>query len=114
VVWQGGLYVRQIEHSPQQLRLEFQSYEPVNAVFLNGHFLGYLPVKDWTYSWVSTKFSVPSDFLQLGYNQLTIRAGHVAPKLQGPGFVWDEVLFRGICLERASSDSSAVKFLSQD
>lgn len=96
--------MRQIEQVPRQLRLEFQSHEPVNAVFLNGRFLGYLPVKDWTYSWVSTKFFVPDDVLQLGYNQLTIRAGHVAPQLQGLGFVWDEVLFRGICLEHVSSD----------
>ena len=81
------------------MRLEFQSHEPVNGVFLNGHFLGYLPVKDWTYSWVSATYPVPSHYLQRGYNQLTIRAGHVAPKLQGSGFVWDEVLFRNIRLE---------------
>jgi hypothetical protein len=55
-----------IEQNPRQLRLEFQSHEPTNAVFLNGHFLGYLPVKDWTYSWVSTKFFVPGNFLQFG------------------------------------------------
>ena len=95
--------MRQLEKGPWQLRLECQSHEPVNAVFLN--FLGYLPVKDWTYSWVSTKFLAPDDFLQLGYNQLTIRAGHVAPKLQGLGFVWDEVLFRK---GRTASDLGSV------
>ena len=84
--------------------MEMQSHEPTNAVFLNGHFLGYLPMKDWSYSWVSTTFSVPGYFLQPGYNELTVQAGYVAPKLQGSGFIWDEVLFRSVCLERASSE----------
>ncbi len=89
--------------------MELQSHEPTNAVSLNGHFLGYLPMKDWSYSWVSTSFSVPSDLLQSGYNELTIQAGHVAPKLQGFGFIWDEVLFRGVSLEPASPDSSVAQ-----
>ena len=99
MVWRQGFYVRRPDQGTWQLRLELQSHEPTNAVFLNGHFLGYLPVKDWTYSWVSTTFSVPGHFLQVGYNELTVRVGHVAPKLQGAGFIWDEVLLRGIFLE---------------
>ena len=85
--------------------MELQSHEPTNAVFLNGHFLGYLPIKDWTYSWVSTSFSVPCQFLRVGYNELTIQAGHVAPQLQGMGFTWDDVLFRGVFLDRSTPDS---------
>ena len=85
--------------------MDLQSHEPTNAVFLNGHFLGYLPMKDWTYSWVSANFSDPCGFLKPGYNELTVRTGYVAPQLQGLGFTWDDVLFRGIFLERAGADS---------
>ena len=92
------------EQGPWQLRMEMQSHEPTNAVFLNGHFLGYLPMKDWSYSWISTGFNVPDGFLRPGYNELTIQAGHVAPTLQGSGFIWDEVLCRGVYLERISSE----------
>jgi hypothetical protein len=79
--------------------MELQSHEPGNVVFLNGHFLGYLPVKDWVYSWVSASFSVPSEFLQPGYNELAVQAGYVAPQLQSTGFTWDDVLVRDILLE---------------
>jgi hypothetical protein len=82
--------------------MEMQSHEPTNAVFLNGHFLGYLPMKDWSYSWVSTGLNVPEGFLQPGYNVLTVRAGYVVPKLQGSGFIWDELLYRSVCLERVT------------
>ena len=80
--------------------MELQSHEPTNVVFLNGHFLGYLPMKDWTYSWVSTSFVVSSHLLRPGYNELTIQAGYVAPQFQDLGFTWDDLLFRGIFLER--------------
>ena len=96
--------MRYPERTSWQLRIELQSHEPGNALYLNGHFLGYLPLKDYVYSWYSTTFDVPSHFLQQGYNQLTIQAGEVAPQLQRPGFIWDEVLFRGIYLERTSSE----------
>ncbi|HEY63576.1 MAG TPA: hypothetical protein G4O02_03295 [Caldilineae bacterium] len=80
--------------------MELQSHEPTNALFLNGHFLGYLPQKDWTYAWVSASFPVPSEFLWPGYNELTVLAGYVAPPFQGAASIWDEVLFRDIFLER--------------
>ena len=35
----------------------------------------------------------------------TEQAGYVAPQLQGLGFNWDGVLFRGIFLERAASEA---------
>jgi hypothetical protein len=88
--------------------MEFQSHEPANAVFLNGHFLGYLPVKDWTYSWVSARFSVPCHFLWPRYNELTVRTNYLPPQFQGPGFTRDEVLFRGVYLEHATSDAPSV------
>jgi hypothetical protein len=81
--------------------MELQSHEPSNAVFLNDHFLGYLPMKDWAYSWVSASFAVPSRFLRPGYNELTVQAGYVVPQLQAQGFTWDDVLFRDIFLEHA-------------
>ena len=84
--------------------MEFQSHEPTNAVYLNGHWLGYLPMKDWTYSWVSASFLVPSHFLEPGYNELRVEAGYVAPQLQDLGFTWDDVLFRNVFLERAVRD----------
>ena len=84
--------------------MDFQSHEPTNAVFLNGYFLGYLPMKDWTYSWVSASFSVPNHFLQPGYNELAVQAGYVAPQLQGQDFTWDDVLFRGVFLQRAAPE----------
>jgi len=87
------------------LRIDLQSHEPTNGVFLNGHSLGYLPMKDWTYSWVSTSFSVPGRLLRPGYNELTIQAGYVAPQLQGLGTTWDDVLFRDIFLARLPADS---------
>ena len=104
MTWEGGFYVQSPEQGPWQLRLELQSHEPNNALFLNGHFLGHLPMKDYVYSWFSATFDVPSHILRQGYNQLTIQAGGVAPQLQRPGFIWDEVLFRGIYLERTSHD----------
>ncbi|MEJ2555055.1 MAG: hypothetical protein P8186_02235 [Anaerolineae bacterium] len=99
MTWKGGFYVEHPERGPWELRMELQSHEPTNAIFLNGHFLSYLPMKDWTYSWVSASFSVPSEFLQPGCNELTVQAGYVAPQLQGTGFTWDDVLFRDILLE---------------
>ena len=89
--------------------MELQSHEPTNAVYLNNHFLGYLPMKDWVYSWVSTSFSVPNHLLRPGYNALTVQAGYVAPQLQGLGFTWDDVLFRGISLERVTLGSSTLQ-----
>ncbi len=103
MIWQGGFYVRHPAQGPWQLHLELQSHEPTNAVFLNGHFLGYLPVKDWTYSWLSASFPVPDYLLQERYNELTIRSGHTAPQLQSPVFTWDDVLLRGVFLERVGS-----------
>ena len=102
MIWKGGFYVRHPERGPWQLRMELQSHEPANSVFLNNRFLGYLPVKDWTYSWVSARFPVPCSLLRQGHNELTIRAGPVAPKLQSSGFTWDDVLLRDIFLEQAS------------
>jgi hypothetical protein len=84
--------------------MDVQSHEPSNAVYLNGHLLGHLPVKDYVYSWFATTFGVPSTFLKEGYNELRIQAGALAPQLQGPGFMWDDVLFRAIYLERTSTD----------
>lgn len=109
MVWQQGFYVPHPVQGTWQLRLEFQSHEPTNGVFLNGHFLGYLPAKDWTYSWVSTTLPVPGRFLQGGYNELAVRAGHVAPELQGAGFIWDEVLLRDIFLDPPASNASIVE-----
>jgi hypothetical protein len=84
--------------------MEVQSHEPTNAVYLNGRLVGHLPVKDYVYSWYAATFDVPDAFLQPGYNELRIQAGALAPQLQGPGFMWDDVLFRAICLERTSAD----------
>ena len=103
MIWQGGFYVRHPERGPWQLHLELQSHEPTSAVFLNGHFLGYLPVKDLTYSWVSAILPVPENYLRQGYNELMIRSGHTAPQLQSPVFTWDDVLLRGVFLERLGS-----------
>jgi len=100
VVWRGGFYVRNPEQGVWRLRLELQSHEPTSAVFLNGRLLGYLPTKDWAYSWVSASLPVPANFLRQGYNELTILAGRAAPLSQGSASIWDEVLFRGILLER--------------
>ena len=100
--------MRHPEGGPWQLHVEFQSHEPANAVFLNGYFLGYLPVKDWTYSWVSARFFVPCCALQQGYNELTVKATPLPPQFQGPGFTRDEVLFRGVYLEHATSDAPSV------
>ncbi|RLC77991.1 MAG: hypothetical protein DRI61_10560 [Chloroflexi bacterium] len=100
MVWKGGFYVRHPEWGHWVLRMRIQSHEPSNRLFLNGHFVGYLPVKDYTYAWVSATFPISVHFLRRGYNELVIRAGHVAPDFQDPDFTWDEVLFRGIVLER--------------
>jgi hypothetical protein len=85
------------------LQLETQSHDPVNAVFLNDHFLGYVPMKDWTYSWVSVRFPVSSYILRQGHNTLTVRAGSVAPKFQSNLTAWDEIVFRNVILERVRS-----------
>jgi hypothetical protein len=107
VTWNGGFYVEHPEQGPWRLRIELQSHEPSNAVFLNDHFLGYLPMKDWTYSWVSASFPVPSRLLRRGYNELEVQAGYVVPKLQAQGFTWDDVLFRDILLEHVPPDPRA-------
>ena len=99
--------MRYPEQGPWELYMEFQSHEPSNAVFLNGAFLGYLPMKDWTYAWVSTSFLVPCHLLQPGYNELTVQPGYVAPQFQDLGFTWDDVLFRGVFLQRTVSSSLA-------
>jgi hypothetical protein len=103
LIWEGGFYVGYPERGPWQIRIELQSHEPNNALFVNDCFLGYLPVKDYVYSWFSGTFDVPSQCLHRGYNQLVIQAGELAPQMQRRGFIWDEVLFRGIYLERTSS-----------
>ena len=99
MTWKGGFYVEHPEQGPWELHMEAQSHEPSNAVFLNDRFLGYLPMKDWTYSWVSASFSVPGGLLRRGYNELEVQAGYVIPQLQAPGFIWDDVLLRDIFLE---------------
>jgi hypothetical protein len=80
------------------LHLQVQSHEPANAVSLNGHLLGYLPVKDYVYSWYTAILEVPSAWLQQGYNDVTVVAGALPPQSQAPDFVWDEVLFRDVRL----------------
>jgi hypothetical protein len=99
VRWAGGGYLKRPVEGTWTLHLEMQSHEPANAVYLNGHLLGYLPVKDYVYSWYTAILDVPSVWLQPGYNEITILAGTLPPQLQRPGFVWDEVLFRSIRLE---------------
>jgi hypothetical protein len=99
VRWESGGYLERPVEGTWRLHLEMQSHEPTNAVYLNGRLVGYLPVKDYVYSWYAAILEIPSAWLRPGYNELTIRAGPVAPQLQRPGFVWDDVLFRGICLE---------------
>lgn len=106
MVWEGAFYVTHPECGTWQLRMELQSHEPGNALYVNGHLVGYLPLKDYVYSWYATVIDVPSDFLEAGCNQLTIRAGVVAPEFQRPGFLWDDLLFRGIFLERTSCGCS--------
>lgn len=97
--WESGGYLDRLVEGTWTLHLEMQSHEPTNAVYLNGRLLGYLPVKDYVYSWYAAILDVPSAWLQPGYNELTILAGTVPPQLQCRGFVWDDVLFRGIRLE---------------
>jgi hypothetical protein len=99
VRWAGGTYLDRPTEGTWTLHLQMQSHEPANAVYLNGHLLGYLPVKDYVYSWYAAILDVSSAWLQPGYNELTIVAGSLAPQLQTPGFVWDDVLFRDIRLE---------------
>jgi hypothetical protein len=99
VRWESGGYLDRPVEGTWTLHLEMQSHEPANAVYLNGRLVGYLPVKDYVYSWYAAILEVPAAWLHPGYNELTIQAGPVAPQLQRPGFVWDEVLFRGIRLE---------------
>jgi hypothetical protein len=88
--------------------MQVQSHEPGNAVYLNGYFLGYLPAKDWNYSWVAARFEVPARFLRPGWNELVVHSNYLPPPFQGPGFTLDEVLFRGVYMDRALPDTHTV------
>jgi hypothetical protein len=83
------------------------SHEPSTPILLNGCLLGYLPVRDWVYAWVSTRFAVPPAMLRPGHNVLAIRAGYSAPGSQDSTSRWDEVQIRGVYLAPAATGSSA-------
>jgi len=103
-VWEGVFYVENPQQESWELHLEFMNHEPSTEIFLNGHHLGYLPVKDWVYAWVSARFTVPPTMLRPGYNVLAIRPGYAAPSSQDSLSRLDEVQFRDVYLERATTD----------
>lgn len=80
------------------LRLQVQAHDPTNTIYINDQLIGYLPTKDWHYTWVTAEIPIPAGSLRKGYNTVRIESGMVEPHTLSPVFFWDEVVFRDITL----------------
>lgn len=98
MVWQGGFYVRDPDDVQWILRLQVQAHDQTNTLSINDHFVGYLPTKDWTYTWVTAEIPVPPGLLREGYNSVRIESGMVEPHTFSPVSFWDDIVVRDIIL----------------
>ncbi len=101
LTWSGGFYLRHPERGSWMLVLEIQSHDPTAQIIVNGHLLARPPPTDYIIYRAQVAFPLPPEYLRAGYNELTIRTGRLAPDFQKEGFVWDEVLFQNIRVERS-------------
>jgi hypothetical protein len=78
-----------------------QNNERTNYLLVNGHPLEppYLPVEDYSRSWVTLNYQVPTDCLRPGLNEITVVVGKEIPPRQRPG-TYEDLQFRNISFER--------------
>ncbi|MGH2542563.1 MAG: hypothetical protein ACRDIB_07195, partial [Ardenticatenaceae bacterium] len=99
--WQGGFYLREIPTERQTLLLEIlQPNQFGNEIRLNGSRLhpAALPVADFTAQWLTLRLPIAPAQLRPGWNELSIRAGHLPPDFHKEGYIWDDVQLRNVRL----------------
>jgi GH35 family endo-1,4-beta-xylanase len=102
-VWTGEFYVRDPEQGTWMLHMEvMQNNERTNYLLVNGQPLEppYLPVEDYSRSWVTLNYRVPTDCLQPGLNEVTVAVGKEIPPRHRPG-TYEDLQFRNISFERS-------------
>jgi len=101
-VWKGEFYVRDPAVGSWTLHIDvMQNNERTNYLLLNGHPMEplYFPVEDYSRSWHSIAYSVPTSYLRVGPNEVTVVVGKAIPARQHPG-TYEDLQFRDIVLER--------------
>ncbi len=101
-VWTGEFYVRSPGKGSWTLHIDvMQNNERGNYLMVNGHPLQppYFPVEDYSRSWVSLAYPVPTDYLRQGLNEVTVVVGKQIPARHHPG-TYEDLQFRDIVLER--------------
>ncbi len=98
--WRGTVYVPQPGSGPWLLTLRLmQSNVWVNHVWVNGQRLEpAFPPEDFSGSWVSYSWEVPSDLLRPGANQVAVTVDRTVPLLQAAPFSWDDLQIKDVVL----------------
>jgi hypothetical protein len=102
-VWSGEFYVRDPEDATWTLHMEImQNNERTNYLLVNGHSVEppYLPVEDYSRSWVVLDYQVPADWLRPGLNEITVVVGKEIPPRHRPG-TYEDLQFRNIFFDRS-------------
>jgi hypothetical protein len=99
-VWTGEFYLREVTEGTWTLHMEvMQTNERTNYLLVNGHPVDppYLPVEDYSRSWVALEYQVPADHLRPGPNEITVVVGKEIPPRHRPG-TYEDLQFRDIVL----------------
>lgn len=101
-VWRGEFYVLHPGEASWTLHIDvMQNNERNNYVMVNGRPVEplYLPVEDYSRSWVSISCHVPADYLRVGLNELTVVVGKQIPARHSSG-TYEDLQLRDVFLTR--------------
>lgn len=102
-IWTGEFFLPDPGEHTWTLHIDvMQNNERTNYLLVNGHPVDppYFPVEDYSRSWVSLTYELPSQHLRSGLNEITVVVGKEIPARHGPGS-YEDLQFRDIVLERS-------------
>jgi hypothetical protein len=109
--WIGEFYLRasDLHSAPRdqtwRLTMELMQVNDFNnRVWVNDRPVTppYLPTEDFSTMWTQAEFLVPIEYLRVGRNTITLRAGKLFPAFQHLGYTWDDFQVRQVIVWRPS------------
>jgi hypothetical protein len=101
-IWKGEFFMRDPGDGSWTLHVDvMQNNERGNYLMVNGHSVEplYLPVEDYSRSWVSVSCDVSADYLRSGLNEVMVVVGKQIAARHRTG-TYDDLQFRDIFLTR--------------